>query len=106
MIVNLDEIVRNDDSFVVVDAFEFLNSKIIKLTSGCYKMTEKCSNNGIKMFMLSIPPDDIVEDEYIEGKTCSKFELLNSHYSYEILMLKTCPKFEHLKSHYSSEILI
>ena len=77
------EIMRNDNSLIIVDLVKFPNVAIIKITfTGCV-MVERCVQNGLKAFMISIPPHNIYKYEFIEIKTCSKCFTIKDHITQE-----------------------
>ena len=77
------QITENNDSLDFVEVYKFPNSNIVKITFTKYEMAEKCLKDGIKMFLLFLPPSNVYRDEFVEVKTCYKCYKLNDHLTYE-----------------------
>ena len=77
------QVTENNDSLDVVEVYKFPNSKIVKITFTNYEMAEKCLKDGVKLFLLYLPPSNVYQDEFVEVKTCYKCFKLNDHLTYE-----------------------
>ena len=81
-----NEIMTKNENLEVIEVFKFPNSPIIKVTFSNCTMAERTLRNGLKIFMMFIPPVCIFKDEFIEIKTCFRCFSLNTHNTHD------CPK--------------
>jgi len=75
------EIGRANRNLIVDDIFKFQNNKMIKVTFSSHKMALECTESGMYMFSLRIPPRNIELDEFIEVKVCYRCYKLEKHTS-------------------------
>lgn len=70
----------------IESVFKFSNSTTLKITFSQSSLANKCLQNGILAFNISIPPTEIRQETYIPIKCCMKCYHLEDHFT------KECPK--------------
>lgn len=61
-------------------------SKMLKITFTTTNIAKKAAEQGLKMYLMSIPPHQIEQDKFIEIKTCYRCYKVEDHFTSD------CPK--------------
>jgi len=76
-----NEIEHSNENLVVDDIYKFRNGRMLKVTLKTHQMAMKCTESGLYMFSLRVPPRSIDPDRYIEVLTCYRCFKLDDHTS-------------------------
>jgi len=73
------ELMRANNEIRVTELYKFPNNNLVKVTLATQTMAIRATEKGLYAFNLSIPPDNISIDKYIDVEVCFKCYQLNSH---------------------------
>ena len=75
----VSELQNQNDWLRVVDIFVFTNSPTNKITFETNEMAVKALSSGVKLFNLSIPASNIIQEEYVNLIVCYKCYAIDDH---------------------------